>query len=258
MGAGVVDQKSSSEAKIRVFRSLFRGREDVYPRRFESRKTGRAGYAPACANEWVRGVCEKPRVKCAECPNRRFLPVTDDVIRWHLSGVDAQGQSFVAGVYPLLLDETCFFLAVDFDKANWQDDAAACLDTCRRLQLPAALERSRSGRGGHVWLFFEDAVPAAMARRLGSYVLTETMESRPDIGLDSYDRLFPTPDTLPSGGFGNLIALPLQKAARARGNSSFLDDTFTPWADQWAWTKSRPLLRGWSFVVRSGPRPRRT
>ena len=124
MNPGVVDQRSSSEDKIRIFRSLFRGREDVYPRRFESRKTGRAGYAPACANEWVRGVCEKPRIKCAECPNRRFLPVTDDVIRWHLSGRDPEGQPFVAGVYPLLFDETCFFLAVDFDKSGWQDDAA--------------------------------------------------------------------------------------------------------------------------------------
>ena len=143
-----VDQHSSSEAKIALFRSLFRGREDVYPRRFESRKTGKSGYAPACANEWVRGICEKPRIKCAECPHRRFLPVTDDVIRWHLSGHDADGQPFVAGVYPLLLDETCFFLAVDFDKAGWREDAAAFLDTCRRLNLPAALERSRSGRGG--------------------------------------------------------------------------------------------------------------
>jgi len=112
-----VDQKSSSQAKIVLFRSLFRGREDVYPRRFESRKTGRSGYAPACANEWVRGVCEKPRIKCAECPNRRFLPVTDDVIRWHLSGCDPEGNaSSLAST--LLQDETCFFLAVDFDKAR--------------------------------------------------------------------------------------------------------------------------------------------
>ena len=132
----------------------------------------------------VREAC----VKCAECSNRRFLPVTDDVIRWHLSGRDAEGQTFVAGIYPLLPDETCSFLAVDFDKANRQGDATAFLDTCRRLSIPATLERSRSGRGGHVWTFFEDAIPAAMARRLGSYVLTETMESRPDIGLDSYDR----------------------------------------------------------------------
>ena len=238
MNPGVVDQRSSSEAKIRIFRSLFRGREDVYPRRFESRKTGRAGYAPACANEWVRGVCEKPRIKCAECPNRRFLPVTDDVIRWHLSGRDPEGQPFVAGVYPLLLDETCFFLAVDFDKSGWQDDASAFLRACHRLGIPAALERSRSGRGGHVWLFFDDALPAALVRRLGSHLLTEAMEGRPDIGLDSYDRLFPNQDTLPQGGFGNLIALPLQKRARDQGNSVFLDDDFVPWPDQWAFLAS--------------------
>jgi superfamily II DNA or RNA helicase len=211
---------------------------DVYPRRFESRKTGRAGYAPACANEWVKGVCEKPRIKCAECHNRRFLPVTDDVIRWHLSGRDAQGQPFVAGVYPLLLDETCFILAVDFDKAGWQDDAGAFLAACRRQHIPAALERSRSGRGGHVWLFFDEAVPAALARRLGSHLLTEAMEGRPDIGLDSYDRLFPNQDVLPRGGFGNLIALPLQKRARDQGNSVFLDEDLAPWADQWAFLGS--------------------
>src|ERR1700741_3208615 len=134
-----VDRTSSSDAKIRLFRSLFRGRDDVYPRRFESRKTGRSGYAPACANEWIRGVCEKPRIKRAECPNRRFLPVTDDVIRWHLSGCDPEGQPFVAGVYPLLQDETCFFLAVDFDKTGWRDDALAFLETCRRLDIAAAL-----------------------------------------------------------------------------------------------------------------------
>jgi superfamily II DNA or RNA helicase/very-short-patch-repair endonuclease len=233
-----LDQTSSPQVKIALFRSLFRGRDDVYPRRFESRKTGRSGYAPACANEWVRGVCEKPRIKCAECPNRRFLPVTDDVIRWHLSGSDPEGRPFVAGIYPLLQDETCFFLVVDFDKAGWRDDAAAFLDTCRHLNLPAALERSRSGRGAHVWLFFEEAIPAALARRLGSHALTETMERRPDIGLDSYDRLFPNQDTMPQGGFGNLIALPLQRAARKQDNTVFLDSAFVPWADQWAFLAS--------------------
>jgi superfamily II DNA or RNA helicase/very-short-patch-repair endonuclease len=233
-----VDQASSPEEKIALFRSLFRGRDDVYPRRFESRKTGRSGYAPACANEWIRGVCQKPRIKCAECPNRRFLPVTDDVIRWHLSGSDAEGQPFVAGVYPLLQDETCFFLAVDFDKTGWREDAAAFLETCDHLNLPVALERSRSGRGAHVWLFFEEAVPAALARRLGSHVLTETMERRPDIGLDSYDRLFPNQDTMPHGGFGNLIALPLQRASRKQDNTVFVDTAFVPWSDQWAFLAS--------------------
>src|SRR4030095_14270148 len=156
-----VDQSSSPQAKIALFRSLFRGRDDVYPRRFESRKTGKCGYAPSCANEWVRGVCEKPRIKCAECPNRRFLPITDDVVRWHLSSCDAEGQPFVAGVYPLLQDEPCFFLAVDFDKTGWREDAAAFLETCDHLNLPsrartltlrarraclAFLRRGRSGR----------------------------------------------------------------------------------------------------------------
>jgi hypothetical protein len=230
-----VSQSSSPEAKIALFRSLFRGREDVYPRRFENRKTGKAGYAPACANEWVRGICEKPRVKCAECQNRRFLSVTDDVIRWHLSGRDADGKPFVAGVYPLLQDETCFFLAVDFDKRGWREDAAACGETCRRVDLPAAIERSRSGLGAHVWFFFEEAVPATLARRLGAHVLTETMETRPDIGLDSYDRLFPNQDTMPHGGFGNLIALPLQKGARQQANSVFLDESLAPHPDQWAY-----------------------
>jgi superfamily II DNA or RNA helicase/very-short-patch-repair endonuclease len=240
--SGSVDRTSSSEAKIALFRSLFRGRDDVYPRRFESRKTGRSGYAPACANEWVRGVCEKPRVKCAECPNRRFLPVTDDVIRWHLSGCDPEGQPFVAGVYPLLQDETCFFLAVDFDKAGWRDDAAAFRETCCDLNLPVALERSRSGRGAHVWLFFDEAIPAALARRLGSHVLTETMERRPEIGLDSYDRLFPNQDTMPQGGFGNLIALPLQRAPRKQDNTVFLDGAFVPWPDQWAFLASVRMI----------------
>ena len=229
----LVAQDSSPEAKIKLFRSLFRGRTDVFPVRFESQRTGKAGYSPACENEWVRGVCEKPRIRCADCPNRRFIPVTDEVIRWHLSGRDRQGRDFVMGVYPMLHDETCHFLAADFDGESWQQDACAFLDTCRRLSLPAILERSRSGNGGHVWLFFEDAVSASLARKLGSHVLTETMERRPEVGFGSYDRLFPNQDTLPKGGFGNLIALPLQKQARQRGNTVFIDQQFEPYADQW-------------------------
>jgi superfamily II DNA or RNA helicase/very-short-patch-repair endonuclease len=231
---GLVHHLSSPESKIALFRSLFRGRDDVYPRRFESRKTGKSGYQPACGNEWAAGLCEKPRIKCAACVHQRFLPVTDHVIRWHLSGHDDSGRDFVMGTYPLLRDETCFFLAVDLDKAQWQDDAQAVLETCRRLNLAAALERSRSGNGGHIWLFFEQAVPATLARKLGAHLLTETMERRPGIGLDSYDRFFPNQDTLPKGGFGNLIALPLQKRPRELGNSVFLDDRHLPYADQWA------------------------
>ena len=233
-----VNQHSPAEAKIALFRSLFHGREDVYPRRFESRKTGRAGYSPVCGNEWVQGICEKPRIKCSECPHQRFLPVTDDVIRWHLQGHDDHSRDFVMGVYPMLLDETCFFLAADFDKTTWQDDVGAFLETCRQMNLPAALERSRSGRGGHIWFFFNEAVPATLARKFGAHILTETMERRPDIGLDSYDRFFPNQDTLPPGGFGNLIALPLQKRPRESGNGVFLDERMTPYLDQWEFLSS--------------------
>ena len=218
---GLVHHRSSVDAKIALFRSFFRGRDDIYPRRFESRKTGKSGYQPACANEWARGLCEKPKVKCAACPRRRFIPVTDDAVRWHLSGRDEAGRDFVMGVYPMLQDETCFFLAADLDKKHWQEDAKAILETCSQMKLAAALERSRSGNGGHIWLFFQEAIPTALARKLGSHILTETMERRPDIGLDSYDRFFPNQDTLPQGGFGNLIALPLQKQPRELGNSVF-------------------------------------
>lgn len=233
---------SSPEAKIALFRSLFRGRDDVYPRRFDSRKSGKTGYSPACANEWIRGLCDKRKVKCVECPNRKFLPVTDEVIRQHLSGTDTNGREFTAGVYPMLLDETCYFLAADFDKETWMEDINAVRETCSELGIPYAVERSRSGNGAHLWVFFEAAVPAVLARKLGAYVLTVTMERRPDVGLDSYDRFFPNQDTLPKGGLGNLIALPLQKCPRASGNTVFLDDCSTPWLDQWALLSSTTKL----------------
>ncbi len=229
-----IDQRSPTAEKIGLFRSLFRGREEVHARRFTSTKTGKSGYAPVCGNEWVKGICEKPRIKCADCTCQKYLPVTDEVVRWHLSGKDAQGREFVLGVYPMLLDEHCHFLAVDFDGEHWREDATAFMETCRRLEVPAALERSRSGDGGHVWWFFQKAVSAALARKLGAHILTETMERRPEVGLRSYDRLFPNQDTLPRGGFGNLIALPLQKTPREAGNSVFVDEALAPYQDQWA------------------------
>lgn len=233
-----VSKKSSAISKIDLFRSLFRGREDVYPLRFESRRTGRAGYQPACGNEWIPGVCDKPRIKCSECLNQSFLAVTHEVIRWHLSGADARGRPFVMGVYPMLLDETCHFLVADFDKASWQDDVSAFRETCREFGVPASIERSRSGQGGHVWLFFDEAIPAPLARSLGSCMLTTTLERRPEIGLRSYDRFFPNQDTLPKGGFGNLVALPLQRVPRNQGNSLFLDESLEPHVDQWAYLDS--------------------
>ena len=232
----------SNAEKIALFRSLFRGRDDVFPRRWENPKIGKTGYAPACRNEWVRGICEKPRIKCTDCLNQAFVPVTDDVVRKHLQGRDLAKpgsiEAFVAGVYALTQDETCWFLAADFDKQSWQRDALAFLATCREKDVPAVLERSRSGNGAHAWIFFSEPVPASEARRLGAHLVTETMERWPDIGFESYDRFFPSQDTMPAGGFGNLIALPLQSEPRQRGNSVFVDDELQSYEDQWAFLAS--------------------
>ncbi len=230
--AGPVTKTSTPSEKIALFRALFCGREDVFPKRWENTRTGRAGYAPACANEWKPRLCGKPKVKCGACPNQAFLPVTDEVIEGHLRG------RHTIGVYPIRKDDTCRFLAADFDRKTWRRDARAFLEACRSKQIPAALERSRSGNGGHVWIFFDNPVPASLARRLGAHLLTEAMECHPDIGFASYDRFFPSQDTLPTGGFGNLIALPLQGGPRRIGNSVFLDRDFEPYSDQWAFLSS--------------------
>ncbi len=182
-----------------------------------------------------------------DCQHRQFIPIDDEVVYWHLQGYDNKGQDFVMGIYPMLLDETCYFLAADFDKATWEHDAVAFLKTCHQKNLPAILERSRSGKGAHVWLFFEESIPAALARKLGASILTETMESNPEIGLDSYDRFFPNQDTLPRGGFGNLIALPLQKAARHAGNSVFIDEQLQVIEDQWAYLAG--IKKATRFVI---------
>ncbi len=219
---------STHAEKVALFRSLFRGREDVFPRLWEKTKTGRKGYSPVCSNEWMSGVCQKPRVKCGRCSHRAFLPVTDQVVLDHLQG------RHVIGVYPLLPDETCRLLAADFDGPSWQEDVAAFVATCQRIGVPPAIERSRSGKGAHAWFFFSGPVPASVTRQMGCYLLTETMSRRHQLGMASYDRLFPNQDTMPAGGFGNLIALPLQQKPRNEGNTVFVDDNFEPYPNQWA------------------------
>lgn len=176
---------SSAEEKVALFRNLFRGREDVFPRLWEKTKTGRKGYSPVCSNEWVRDTCQKPRVKCGKCSHQAFLPVTDQVVLDHLQG------RHVIGVYPLLSDETSFFLAADFDGASWQEDVTAFVATCQRIGVPPAIERSRSGKGAHAWFFFSGPVAASVARQMGCHLLTETMSYRHQLGMASYDRLFP-------------------------------------------------------------------
>ena len=218
--------------RITLFRSLFRGRDDVYAIRWEN-ADGRTGYMPKADRDWKSylSATAEDRKK-VDRQTRTYRPLTDDVVRAHLVG------EHTVGLYPLLQDETCWFLAVDFDKKTWQQDAIAFLEVCRELNISAALERSRSGNGGHVWIFFERAIPATTARKLGCVILTRTMESRHQIGLDSYDRFFPNQDTMPKGGFGNLIAFPLQKAPRANGNSVFIDTEFRPYPNQWEFLAS--------------------
>jgi hypothetical protein len=221
----------STEEKITLFRRLFRGRTDAYPIRWES-KAGRSGYSPACANEWRPGVCDKPRIKCSDCGNRLLIPLSDQIIYDHLAG------RHTVGIYPLLADDTCHVLAVDFDEADWRQDAQAFRSSCAELGVPAALEISRSGNGAHVWIFFQSAIPARDARRLGTAIISHTCARTRQLELTSYDRLFPNQDTTPKGGFGNLIALPLQKAPREQGYSVFVDENFGPYADQWAYLAS--------------------
>jgi hypothetical protein len=189
-GDDPTDRNSPIEKKLALFRRLFRGRSDIYPIRWENRTTGRSGYAPACANEWRRGICEKPRVKCSACQNQAFLAVDDASIERHLRGTGANGAPFVMGVYPMLADNTCSFLAADFDEGEWQRDVFAFRDSCERHGIAVAIERSRSGNGAHAWIFFDEPISAALARRLGAFLMTDTMERVPDIGFGSYDRFF--------------------------------------------------------------------
>ena len=225
----------STDGKIALFRKLFRGRTDVYPVRWDS-KAGKSGYAPACANEWRAGVCEKPRIKCADCGHRLLMPLTDQTIYDHLAG------RHIVGVYPLLADDSCHFLAADFDGADWRGDALAFAESCRELGVPAALEVSRSADGAHAWVFFSSGVAARDARRLGTAIISHTCARTRQLQLSSYDRLFPSQDTMPKGGFGNLIALPLQKIPRENGGSVFVDTALRPYPDQWAFLASMKLM----------------
>jgi len=227
--------KSSPEIppqeKIKLFKSLFAGRNDVYARRWENKK-GEKGYSPACLNEWKSGFCRKPHIKCGNCSHRLYEQLTDQVIEDHLRG------NAVIGVYPLLADETCRFLAIDFDKEGWQSDVSAFRLVCQSFNIPVAIERSRSGNGAHAWFFFENPMAASSARKFGSALITHTMSRHHEISFKSYDRLFPNQDTLPKGGLGNLIALPLQKKAREESNSLFIDENFQPYNNQWEYLSS--------------------
>lgn len=237
----LIHAHSSAQEKIEFFLSIFKGREDVYARRYQSTTTGKSGYTPVCKNEWAHGLCDKKKHKCPECPNREFQPLTAEVIKAHLIGRDPFCRD-VAAIYPMLDDNRTWLLAADFDEEKWQLDVTAFCKCCREMGLAPAVERSRSGNGAHIWFFFSEPVSAADARRLGTSLLTRTMAHRHELSFSSYDRLFPSQDIVPKGGFGNLIALPFQGQAQKDGNSLFVDDDFVPYPDQWAFLSSLPKI----------------
>ncbi len=219
----LVDRSSSPDSKVALFRSLFVGRDDVYALRWESGRSGKHGWSPAVVGGFAN----------ARSTDKDYMPLTSSVIADHLAG------KIHAGLYPLFGNDTCRLVACDFDGPGWALDALAYFDSAQSMGVTPALERSRSGEGAHVWIFFCDAVPATMARRLGTLLLREAMDVRGELDLASYDRLFPAQDYIPKGSFGNLIALPLQKECRDRGTTTFLNPgTMKPVEDQWTYLSS--------------------
>ena len=225
----------TTQQKVELFINLFQGREDIYAMRWEN-KQGRSGYSVACANEWQRGICNKPKVKCGECNYRKYLPLDKRAVYDHLAGKKT------IGLYPLSTEDQCWLLAADFDKADWQQAVAAFRQVCDDWGISCAVERSRSGNGAHVWIFFEQAIAAKDARRLGFAMLDKAMDQHAGLSFESYDRLFPNQDTMPTGGFGNLIALPLQFLPRKFGNSLLINELFEAYPDQWAYLVSLPKI----------------
>lgn len=217
----------TGDEKIVLFLSLFGARRSVYPRLWENPKTGRKGYSPVCLSEWVRGVCEKPRGKCTDCPSQNFPPLDQAAIYAHLTG------QYTIGTYAIREDDSCIFLAADFDGDGWEDDVVAYRRAGEEIGISIAIERSRSGNGGHAWIFFAQPIPATLARRLGTLIVARASVAHSGMKLSTYDRFFPNQDTLPKGGFGNLIALPLQQEPRKQGNTLFLDEQLQPIPDQW-------------------------
>jgi superfamily II DNA or RNA helicase len=223
------------DEKVNLFASLFRGRLDIHATKWTN-KVGKSGFSVACHNEWVQNICEKPKIKCSDCSNRAYKALDTQALFSHLSG------KAIVGLYPLLPDNTCYFLAADFDKQGWQQSVKAMASACEFFELPYAIEISQSGNGAHLWIFFETAISATKARKIGFGLLNKAMELQPSISFDSYDRLFPNQDIMPVGGFGNLIALPLQKIARKNGFSEFVDKDLHRIDDQWRFLGSLKKL----------------
>jgi len=238
------------DQKIRIFRNLFKGREDIFSMRWEKQDKSASGYMPACLNEWKQGLCNKLlRKKCKDCVHKEYAKLNDQYIEQHLIGYR------IYGIYPLLEDNSSYFLAADFDGQEWKNQAVSYLIKCMEYNFSAYLERSRSGNGGHVWIFFEKNYPAYKSRNIGLNILRETKIIDQFSKEDAFDRLFPNQDTLSGEGFGNLIALPLQGESKKSDNTVFLDweNNFEPYADQWNFSQEveRFPKKYWTISIAS-------
>lgn len=222
---------------VKYFCSYFWVRGDVYAKRVVNKSNGKASYYPQCANFWKDGCFRKSgeKISCNKCPLKSYLALNRNIILKHLN--DTSGD-FVIGGYPLLENNTCKLIVFDFDNhestdTKWQEEVNAMRKICDLNNIPVLVERSRSGNGGHVWIFFEEAIPAKTAREFGEALLRKGSESVNLKSFNYYDRLFPNQDYLKDNGIGNLIALPLQGYALSKGNSCFVDENFIPYKDQW-------------------------
>ena len=255
-GARIIPREIT-EADAKVFFSMFWGRTDVYSKRTIKKSTGEVNYYTQCHNFWKNGCLRitGSKIKCQDCPKQAYKELKKEQIMEHLRG-SAEDATDVIGVFPLLSDDTCRFIVFDFDNhekdagkndfANtdelWKEEVDSLRKICDINRIDALVERSRSGRGAHLWIFFQKPIKAGLARKFGNALLNKGAESVNLKSFRFYDRMLPMQNHLPAGGLGNLIALPLQGQALKVGNSAFVDEHWNAYPDQWEVLLSRKKL----------------